>query len=501
MTKTALKKEVMEYGMVAIGTLMYGIGVTVFMLPYKLATGGLAGICALIYYATGLEIEISYAIINTVLLVSSAKLLGWKFSVKSLWGYGLITFWLWLCQRIFEDPVTHELPFIIGENEAFMGCLLCAFIEGFALALCFNANGSTGGTDIIAAVINKYRDVSLGMAIMVTDIIIVGSSWWVLHDVRKIIFGFVLLIVSALTLDYCTRRFHQSIIVYIFSRNYKRISDAISKAGFGLTVLDGTGWWTKTERKVLMCVCTKRHSREVFEIVNSVDPTAFVSITNAQNVYGEGFDMMKMKMKGQKPILVFSTNNQHKLDEVNDILSDRFEVRSLKEIGCFDELPETHQTIEENALEKASYVNEFYGFDCFADDTALEIDALNGEPGVYSARYANENGNDHNSKANMEKVLQKLEGKHGEERKARFRTVISLIYQGQTHTFEGIINGHITEKPQGTDGFGYDPIFMPDGYDRTFAQMTAEEKNQISHRGLAVEKLANFFATDKKNKR
>ena len=297
MTKTALKKEVMEYGMVAIGTFMYGIGVTVFMLPYKLATGGLAGICALIYYATGLEIEISYAIINTVLLLSSAKLLGWKFSVKSLWGYGLITFWLWLCQRIFEDPVTHELPFILGENEAFMGCLLCAFIEGFALALCFNANGSTGGTDIIAAVINKYRDVSLGMAIMVTDIIIVGSSWWVLHDVRKIIFGFVLLIVSALTLDYCTRRFHQSIIVYIFSRNYKRISDAISKAGFGLTVIDGTGWWTKTERKVLMCVCTKRHSREVFEIVNSVDPTAFVSITNAQNVYGEGFDMMKMKMK------------------------------------------------------------------------------------------------------------------------------------------------------------------------------------------------------------
>ena len=142
MTKTALKKEVMEYGMVAIGTFMYGIGVTVFMLPYKLATGGLAGICALIYYATGLEIEISYAIINTVLLLSSAKLLGWKFSVKSLWGYGLITFWLWLCQRIFEDPVTHELPFILGENEAFMGCLLCAFIEGFALALCFNANGA-----------------------------------------------------------------------------------------------------------------------------------------------------------------------------------------------------------------------------------------------------------------------------------------------------------------------------------------------------------------------
>ena len=124
-----------------------------------------------------------------------------------------------------------------------------------------------------------------------------------------------------------------------------------------------------------------------------------------------------------------------------------------------------------------------------------------GEPGVYSARYANEDGKDHDSKANMEKVLRKLEGKHGEERKARFRTVISLVYQGETHTFEGIINGHITEQPQGTDGFGYDPIFMPDGYDRTFAQMSAEEKNHISHRGLAVEKLANFLATAKKSKR
>ena len=490
---SAILKETRDYALVAIGTLLYAIGETAFMLPYKLTTGGLAGISALIFYATGLEIEVSYAILNTILLVSSAKILGWKFSLKSLWGFGLITLWLWVCQRALEDPVTHELPFILGENEAFMGCLLCALIEGFALALCFNFNGSTGGTDIIAAVVNKYRDVSIGQALMFIDIIIVGSSYFVLHDVRKIIFGLVLLIISAITLDYATRRFHQSLVVHIFSRNYSAIADAITKAGFGLTVIDGFGWWTKTERKVLMCVCTKRNSHEVMEIVKRVDPTAFVSIMNAQSVYGEGFDFMKIKVKGQKPIIVFATNNAHKLEEVRAILGNRFEVRSLKEVGCFDELPETHDTLESNAMEKAEYINHFYGFDCFADDTGLEIEALGGEPGVYSARYASENGKDHDSQANMDKVLRKLEGKKGDERKARFRTVIALIYDGKKYQFEGIVNGRITESRHGTEGFGYDPIFQPEGYDTTFAEMDAEAKNSISHRGRAVEKLAAFF--------
>lgn len=494
MTQSAILKEAKDYIIVALATCLYAIGVTVFMLPYKLATGGLAGICALIFYATGLEIQISYATFNILLLVCSAKILGWKFSFKSLWGFGFVAFWLWACQRILEDPVTHELPFVLGENEAFMGCILCALLEGTALAICFNHNGSTGGTDIIAAVVNKYRDVSLGQAIMWLDIFIVGSSWFILHDVRKIIFGFVLLILSAITIDYVTRRMNQALEVKIFSRNYTAISDAITKAGFGLTVLDGTGWWTKTQRKVLLCICTKRHSHEVFEIVKRVDPTAFVSITNAHAVYGEGFDIMKIKLKDQKPIIVFSTNNAHKLEEVRAILGDRFEVRSLKEIGCFDELPETHDTLEQNALQKAEYLHKYYGFDCFADDTGLEIESLGGEPGVYSARYASEDGKDHDSQANMAKVLRKLDGMQGDERKARFRTVIALIYQGKTYQFEGIVNGRITEEKHGTDGFGYDPIFQPDGYDKTFAELSSEEKNRISHRGLAVEKLAEFLS-------
>lgn len=200
------------------------------------------------------------------------------------------------------------------------------------------------------------------------------------------------------------------------------------------------------------------------------------------------------------PVIVFATNNAHKLQEVRQILGGRFEVRSLKEIGCFDELPETHFTLEENSLEKARYVHEHYGYDCFADDTGLEVEALNGEPGVFSARYA---GEGHDSEANMRKLLSKLEECEAEKgtaanRKARFRTVVSLIYHGEEHQFEGIVNGEIAREKHGTDGFGYDPIFMPEEKHGTltFAEMSAEDKNAISHRGRAMQKLVQFFGNE-----
>lgn len=504
LTKKEILLEMRDYLMVAIGTFIYSIGVTLFLLPYQLATGGLAGISAIIYYGTGIEIEVSYALLNLALLACGAKFLGLKFCLKSIWGFGLITFWLWLCQRILEDPVTHQLPNLLGNNDVFLACIIVALMEGLALAICFHYHGSTGGTDIIILTINKFWDVSLGTLMIIIDVIIVTSSYIVLHDPKKVIFGYVILALSGITLDYITRKFNQSVVFHIFSRNYKPIADALNKAGFGVTVLDGFGWYTKTERKVLMCVSTKRYSHEVMEETKRVDPTAFVSVVNAQEVYGEGFATMKTKIKGQKPIIVFATNNEHKLSEVRAILSDRFEVRSLKEIGCNAELPETHETLEENALEKARYVSNFYGFDCFADDTGLEVQALNGAPGVYSARYANlvdpdyndpdmDMSKNHDSQANMRKLLFKLNGKKGNERRAQFRTVIALIYEGKEYTFDGIVKGYITEEKHGTDGFGYDPIFQPEGYNITFAEMFAEEKNKISHRGRAVEQLAQFF--------
>ena len=187
--------------------------------------------------------------------------------------------------------------------------------------------------------------------------------------------------------------------------------------------------------------------------------------------------------------LVFATNNAHKLSEVSAILGDKIELLSLKDINCYDDIPETADTLEGNALLKARYIYEKYGVDCFADDTGLEVEALNGAPGVYSARYAG--GDGHDSEANMKKLIANLEGINN--RKAQFRTVVAMILDGKEYLFEGIVKGSIIEDKRGTTGFGYDPIFIPEGYEQTFAELGDEVKNQISHRSRAVHKLCKFL--------
>lgn len=189
--------------------------------------------------------------------------------------------------------------------------------------------------------------------------------------------------------------------------------------------------------------------------------------------------------------IVFATNNKHKLEEIEDILGKDFEIVSLAEIGCHEDIPETGLTLEENARQKSTYIVEHYNHDCFADDTGLEVDALNGEPGVHSARYAE--GTDHDSEANMRKLLSKMS--NVKERTACFRTVISLIINGVEHQFEGRVEGRIATEKHGTEGFGYDPIFIPEGYDKSFAELGEEVKNQISHRARAVKKLAEYLSS------
>jgi XTP/dITP diphosphohydrolase len=193
-----------------------------------------------------------------------------------------------------------------------------------------------------------------------------------------------------------------------------------------------------------------------------------------------------MNMKKQ---LVFATNNKHKLEEVGDILGERVDILSLNDIDCHDDIPETADTLEGNALIKARYIYNKYHKNCFADDTGLEVEVLGGEPGVYSARYAG--GDGHDSEANMTKLLKNLEGK--DNRNAQFRTVVALIIDGEEHLFEGIVKGKIIEERRGGKGFGYDPIFIPEGYDKTFAELGEEVKNTISHRARAVNKLALFL--------
>lgn len=187
---------------------------------------------------------------------------------------------------------------------------------------------------------------------------------------------------------------------------------------------------------------------------------------------------------------VFATNNAHKLEEVKALLGDKIELLSMKDIKCSADIPETETTLEGNALLKARYIYENYHINCFADDTGLEVEALNGAPGVYSARYA---GEEHNSEANMKKLLHELEGV--ENRKAQFRTIFALIIEGKEHLFEGIVKGEIIKQRKGNAGFGYDPIFVPEGYTQTFAEMGSEEKNKISHRAKAVGKLCKFLHT------
>lgn len=190
-----------------------------------------------------------------------------------------------------------------------------------------------------------------------------------------------------------------------------------------------------------------------------------------------------------KKKLVFATNNLHKLQEITKIAGKDFEIVSLSDINCHDDIPETADTLEGNALQKAHYIKEQYGYDCFADDTGLEVEALDNAPGVYSARYA---GPGHDAEANMNKLLSEMQEK--KNRKARFRTVIALVLDEKEYLFDGIIKGNIIEEKKGSAGFGYDPIFMPEGYTQTFAELGDEIKNNISHRALAVNKLVSFLS-------
>ena len=191
----------------------------------------------------------------------------------------------------------------------------------------------------------------------------------------------------------------------------------------------------------------------------------------------------------EKRTIVFATNNAHKLGELRGIAGEEWNVVSLAEIGCHDDIPETAETLEGNALIKARWVQERYGYDCFADDTGLMVDALDGAPGVYSARYA---GPGHDSVANMKLLLERMAGK--DNRNAHFSTVIALVMDGEEHIFEGRVDGTIAREPSGCGGFGYDPVFVPENSGLTFSEMTAEEKNAISHRGRATRKLMEFLA-------
>lgn len=535
-------QEAKDYVLITVGVFLYAFGVTVFMLPYGLTTGGVAGIAAIVYYAMGIEVQETYIAINLCFLLVAVKVLGLRFCLKTIYGVFSMTFVLWLLQRMVEvpDPDTGvmELPRLVGEESYFMACILGAMLGGAGLTLCFENNGSTGGTDIIAAIVNKYSPVSLGSVIMACDIVIISSCYFVFHDWFRVIYGFVMLFVCSMTLDYLVRRNHQSVQFMIFSRNPAAIADAIVKTRHGVTMLDGEGWFTHTDRKVVVSIIRARDKIAIQRIIKSIDPYALVSMSDATGVWGPGFDQMKVntnKKAKAKRILVFATHSSHKLDEVRAIMGDMYDIRSLSDIGCEIDIPERAGSLAGNALFKARFVKRYYGFDCIADDTALECEGLGGLPGVHSRNYcsyldphipkneplimegyndevsqellntlhmhASANGKpvDYDSARNVKRLLSDLKGK---PRHALIHTVIAYVtgdYDNpekyHTETFDGVLEGSIADKESGLseDAVFYDSVFVPRGYDCTYDELPSEVRGQISQRGQAVAKLKAYL--------
>lgn len=292
--KFQIWQESKDYIGITIGIALYAIGYTCFMLPYQITTGGLAGIAAIIYYATGFPAQYTYVLINGLLLVAAVKVLGFRFCLKTIIGVALLTFLMDILQQVIIDE-NGNLPRILGEQD-FMACVLGACLEGLGLAIVFLNNGSTGGTDIIAAIVNKYRDITLGRMLMYCDIFIVSSCYFVFFDLQKVVFGFSTLIISMLMLDYFMNSARRSVQFLIFSDKYNEIATAINtQLERGVTVLHGEGFYSKEPRRVLVVLAKRRESIEIFRLINRIDPNAFVSQSNVVGVYGEGFDHIKIK--------------------------------------------------------------------------------------------------------------------------------------------------------------------------------------------------------------
>lgn len=290
-----MAREVKDYLAITFGLLCYSIGWGAFMLPYEIATGGVTGISAIIYYITGVEIQVSYFIINAVFMGFALKLLGWRFCIKTIYAIFALTFMLWAVQEVFKDE-SGNLPLLLGEGQEFMACVIGAGILGFGIGLVFINNGSTGGTDIIAWIINKYKDITLGRMIMYCDIVIISSCYFIFQDWKRVLFGFTVLFVMSIVIDYVINSARQSVQFLIFSRKYNEIAEGINQqVKRGVTLLDGTGWYSKQEIKVVVVLAKKSQSLDIFRLVKDIDPNAFISQSNVVGVYGEGFDQLKVK--------------------------------------------------------------------------------------------------------------------------------------------------------------------------------------------------------------
>lgn len=291
-TKQYALQQGKDWFFIAIGSLLYVVGYTCFILPYHFMTGAVTGIAALIFYATGFPVQVTYLAINVVLLIIALRVLGFKYMFNTIYAVVLITLFMTVIQTGFVDPATGAMPQLVGDQR-FMACIFGGALEGLGIGVVFLNNGSTGGTDIVASIINKYKDMSLGQSLLVVNVLIISSCYFVFHDLQLLLFGFCELMVERQALDSTMNSVRQSVQFLIISKRYDDIAQQLSTTGRGVTLLDGEGWYTGTRTKIIMILCQRRESTRIFRIIRDIDPNAFVSQTKAAGVYGEGFDRMR----------------------------------------------------------------------------------------------------------------------------------------------------------------------------------------------------------------
>lgn len=291
--------EVRDYIMITVGIVMYSMGWAAFLLPYEIATGGVTGIAAIIFYSTGFPVQYSYFIINAVMMVGAFRLLGSKFIIKTSYAILAMTSILSLCQYLVSHWVVPGLTpdkagLILGPNGQDMACVIGAVLCGFGLGIVFINNGSTGGTDIIAAVVNKFKNVPFGRMIVYSDIVIISSCFFIFHDMTRVVYGFVTLAIIGYVVDMIVNGARSSVQFLIISKKHDDIAEAINLSPRrGVTLLDAQGYYTKEKTKVVLVLARKRQSVQIFRIVKAIDPNAFISQSQVIGVYGEGFDVIK----------------------------------------------------------------------------------------------------------------------------------------------------------------------------------------------------------------
>ena len=290
-SKQTLWREIRDYLVILIGLFSYTIGWTLFLLPNNISTGGVPGVSSILYWASETPVQVTFFAVNAVLLLLALKILGFKFCIKTIYGVVMLTIILSFFQPLIKD--THLLA-----DQPFMAAIIGGCFCGIGIGLGLVSNGSSGGTDIIAAIIHKYRDISLGHLILMVDLIVITSSYVVLRDWNQVLYGYVVLFVSSYVVDQVVNAMRQSVQFFIISEKHEEIARAIvSERHRGCTVIDGKGFYTGHEQKILFVLAKKRESGMIFQLINDIDPGAFVTQSAVIGVYGQGFDHMKVRHK------------------------------------------------------------------------------------------------------------------------------------------------------------------------------------------------------------